>query len=157
MEKTKDSPGIIVPPPLFFVAVFFLSFLLQRLFPIQLSFFQTLTAHILSAVICTGGLCFIVPALGQFIRTKNTVITIKSASSLQTSGVYSITRNPMYLGSSMAYLGLAFIFGNWWTVVLLPILILLVTRLIILREEKYLMRSFGNSYADYKEKVRRWI
>lgn len=157
MGKTKDSPGILLPPPLFFMAVFFLSYLFQWFFPLPLNFFQTITAHIISGVISTAGLFFIIPALGQFIRTRNSVATFRAATSLQTDGIYSITRNPMYLGTSMTYLGLALIFGNWWTVLLFPAMILLVSLTIIPREEAYLLRSFGDSYLDYKEKVRRWI
>ena len=157
MGKTKDSPGILLPPPLFFMAIFFLSYFFQWFFPLRRNFFQTITAHVISGVISTAGLFFIIPALGQFIRTKNSVATFRAATSLQTVGIYSITRNPMYLGTSMTYLGLAFIFGNWWTVLLFPVMILLVSMMIIPREEAYLFRSFGDSYLDYKEKVRRWI
>ena len=157
MGKTKDSPGILLPPPLFFMAIFFISYFFQWFFPLRRNFFQTITAHAISVVISTAGLFFIIPALGQFIRTKNSVATFRAATSLQTGGIYSITRNPMYLGTSMAYLGLAFIFGNWWTVILFPVMILVVSLMIIPREEAYLFRSFGDSYLDYKEKVRRWI
>ncbi len=45
-----------------------------------------------------AGMIFNVPALRQFIKTKNTVVTIKPASSLQTNGIYSVCRNPMYTG-----------------------------------------------------------
>ena len=93
----------------------------------------------------------------QFIKSKNTVVTVKPASSLQTSGIYSVSRNPMYLGLILIYLGMAFIFGNWWTLLLFPVLIVLINYLIILPEERYLIRAFGNSYSDYKNRVRRWI
>ena len=61
-----------------------------------------------------------IPALRQFFKTKNTIVLIKPANSLQTTGIYSLTRNPMYLSLMLMYLGMAFIFGNWWTLFLAP-------------------------------------
>lgn len=157
MKNIKDNPGVFIPPPLFYVALFFLSFLMQRYFHIRREFFQTLFAHISGVILIITGFIFTVPALRQFIKTKNTVITIKPATSLQTSGIYSVTRNPMYLGLILVYTGLAFVIGNWWTIILLPILFILVTYLIILPEERYLSGAFRNIYPDYKKKTRRWI
>ena len=157
MKNIKDNPGVFIPPPLFYVALFFLSFLMQRYFPIRREFFQTLFASISGVLLIITGFIFSVPALRQFIKTKNTVITVKPATSLQTSGIYSVTRNPMYLGLILVYTGLAFVIGNWWTIILLPILFILVTYLIILPEERYLSGAFGNIYPDYKKRTRRWI
>jgi protein-S-isoprenylcysteine O-methyltransferase Ste14 len=84
-------------------------------------------------------------------------MTIRRANTLQTTGVYAITRNPMYLSLLLVYLGLTCIAGNWWNVMLLPLLLLVVQQYIIKREERYLMRQFGNSYAEYKARVRRWL
>ena len=63
----------------------------------------------------------------------------------------------MYLGLMFIYLGMAFIFGNWWTLFLIPVLIGLIYYFVIRREESYLQRAFGNDYIEYTKKVRRWI
>ena len=85
------------------------------------------------------------------------MITIKSANSLQTDGVYAITRNPMYLGLLFLYTGIAFFAGNWWTFILIPMVVIIITTYVISREEKYLLDAFGQDYTSYKIKVRRWI
>ncbi len=157
MKNTKDNPGVRIPPPLFYATIFLLSILLQRYFPIRSAFFHCTLANIIGGVIIIAALFFIIPALLRFIKTKNTVITVKPATSLQTNGIYSVTRNPMYVGVLLLYLSLAFIFANWWTILLIPVLIILITYLLIQPEERYLMRAFGNSYSDYKKRVRRWI
>jgi protein-S-isoprenylcysteine O-methyltransferase Ste14 len=158
MKNVKDNPGVFIPPPLFYVIIFLLSFILQGYFTIRSAFFfHSMIANIIGIIIIVAGLIFSVPALRQFIKSRNTVITFKPAASLQTNGIYSVSRNPMYTGLLFQYLGLALIFGNWWTLILFPVLIVLVQYLIILPEERYLMRAFGNSYSDYKNKVRRWI
>ena len=91
------------------------------------------------------------------MKTKNTPVIIKSASSLQTTGIYSVSRNPMYLSLLLIYTGLAFLIGNWWNIILLPLLFLVVQEYVIKREEKYLERRFGQEYLNYKLKVRRWL
>jgi protein-S-isoprenylcysteine O-methyltransferase Ste14 len=157
MENRRNNPGVFIPPPLFYVALFLLSFPLQKKIPINRSFFQTPIASVLGTILILAGFFFAVPALRRFFKTKNTLITVKPATSLQTEGIYSLSRNPMYLGLILVYSGLAFIFGNWWTFLLLPVLFALVTFLIIRPEEKYLSRAFGDSYSAYRKSTRRWL
>jgi protein-S-isoprenylcysteine O-methyltransferase Ste14 len=158
MNMKKDNPGVFIPPPLFYALIFLFSIVLQKSYTINKAFFfHSTTAIILGLIFILTGLIFSIPALMQFFKSKNTIIPIKPASSLQVSGIYSISRNPMYLGLMFTYLGLAFIFGNWWTILLIPVLVLLVHYLIIVPEEKYLLRAFGSSYTEYTRKVRRWI
>jgi len=98
-----------------------------------------------------------VRSLRQFFLTKNTLILIKPASSLQITGIYGITRNPMYVGLAILYLGITCLIGNWWNVILFPLLFIIVQEYIIKREEKYLELEFGKEYNDYKKTVRRWL
>ena len=157
MESHNDNPRIYIPPPLLYVATFFFANLIQRLLPLNKAFFYTSSSKWLGSVIILTGLIFTIPALRQFFQTKNTLVTIKPANSLQTTGIYSVSRNPMYISLLLIYTGLSFIIGNWWNLALLPLLILTVQEYVIKREEKYLERRFGQSYFDYKAKVRRWI
>jgi protein-S-isoprenylcysteine O-methyltransferase Ste14 len=158
MKNSKDSPGVFIPPPLIYAGFFLLSFLIQGYLTIKAAFFfHSRAANIAGLLIIFTGLAFILPALRQFFQTKNTVALIKPATSLQTSGIYSLTRNPMYVGLSLIYLGMALIFGNWWTLILFPVLLATVHFRVIRPEEKYLSRAFGDHYTEYKNKVRRWI
>lgn len=157
MENKTDHPGVYIPPPLIYVATFFVAIFMQKYAPLDRAFFHTTAARIIGIVAILGSLGFNFPALRQFFKTKNTVITVKPASSLQTTGIYSISRNPMYISLLLVYTGLSFLIGNWWNLILLPLLILIVQEYIIKREEKYLDRRFGQEYADYKTKVGRWF
>lgn len=156
MQK-KDHPGVYIPPPLIYVAFFFLSAALQKIMPLNNLFLQTATATTAGWILLVAGMVIVVPALWKFIVSKNTVVTIKPASSLQTTGIYAITRNPMYLGLLLLYCGIGIFKGNWWTFMLIPLLIVAVQLYIIRKEERYLQRAFGNEYLQYKRKVRRWI
>lgn len=157
MESKKDHPGVYVPPPLFYVACFFLAIFLQKVVPLNTSFFVSGASKVIGVTILVIGLFFNLPSIRQFFKTKNTLITIKPANSLQTTGIYSISRNPMYVSLLLFYAGIAFLLGNWWHFILLPLLILIVQEYVIRREEKYLDRRFGDDYKNYRVKVRRWI
>lgn len=156
MQK-KDHPGVYIPPPLIYVAFFFLSVALHKILPLNNLFLQKATAATAGWILLVAGIVIVVPALWKFIASKNTVVTVKPASSLQTTGIYAITRNPMYLGLLLLYCGVGVFKGNGWTFIVIPLLIATVQLYIIRKEERYLQRAFGNEYLQYKRKVRRWI
>jgi len=157
MKRKKDSPGVYLPPPLFYVLLFFASILLQHYLPLSRKYFESNGSRNLGFLFIVLGLLSVVPALITFFKSKNTLITILPAKSLQQKGIYGVTRNPMYVGLLLVYVGLAFIKGNWWTFILIPLVVWIVTHLVILKEEIYLERAFGQEYEDYKKKVRRWL
>jgi len=153
----QDSPGVYVPPPLIYVVAFLAAIFLQRQFYINDAPFHHPLSKILGIVLLVCSLFFLVTSLTKFFRTKNTLIPFKPASSLQTNGIYSVSRNPMYVGLAIVYLGLTCLIGNWWNIILFPLLIFLVEVLIIKKEESYLERAFKDEFANYRQKVRRWL
>ncbi|QEC68436.1 isoprenylcysteine carboxylmethyltransferase family protein [Panacibacter ginsenosidivorans] len=157
MATKKDNPAVVVPPPLIYVAVFFLSLMLQKYFPINNSFFTSGSSKITGLVLMAIALLFILPALLKFAQSKNTLMTIRPANSLQTNGIYKISRNPMYAGLIFLYSGIGMLKGNWWTFILIPVIIIIVQLYVIKGEENYLQRAFGEAYIQYRKKVRRWI
>lgn len=157
MKNQKDNPGVHVPPPFIYAGFFFLSFFLEKIFPFNNAFLHSKPSSYIGYILIAVAIVFIIRALTQFFKTKNTLITIKPATSLQTNGIYAFTRNPMYLGLLTLYTGIAFLKGNWWTLALIPIVMLIIQTFVIKKEEAYLERAFGNNYMLYKAKVRRWI
>jgi protein-S-isoprenylcysteine O-methyltransferase Ste14 len=150
-----DHADVKIPPPLIYVAGFFLGLLLERAFPI-LVLPKTLSR--VAAVVCIA-LCVILTvwSIGWFHRARTSFIPIKPTTALVVYGPYQFTRNPMYFGLVCLYLGLALWFGMFWAVILLPAVIALVQHYVIAREEQYLERKFGDQYLRYKASVRRWI
>jgi len=157
MENKKDHPGIYVPPPIVYALTFLVAVFIQKKLPIDDSLFHLQLAKIVGTGLLIIALFFLIRSLRQFFLSKNTLVTIMAANSLQTNGIYNITRNPMYLGLAIVYLGISCLIGNWWNIILFPLLLLLIQEYMIKREEKYLERRFGQVYLDYKSKVRRWI
>jgi protein-S-isoprenylcysteine O-methyltransferase Ste14 len=155
--QTKDHPGVYIPPPLLYAAIFMLGIFLQHVFTINNYFFRLRNTKFAGILFLIAASFFIFMSIGQFIRTKNTVMTIRPANTLQTTGIYTITRNPMYQGLVFVYIGLTCIAGNWWNLILLPLLLFVVQQYVIRREESYLTREFGSIYSEYKARVRRWL
>lgn len=154
---TSKGPRIYLPPPLLYVIPFILALLIQHKIPMDSSFFSTTIIKGIGIALCLVTVFFLFTSLRQFFITKNTLIPFLRAKSLQTTGVYAITRNPMYLGLALAYLALTCFIGNWWNIILFPVLILIVQETMIKKEERYLTAEFGQTFLDYMAKVRRWI
>lgn len=155
-NKSK-GPGVYFPPPLIYVLVFVAAVIIQKKLPIAKTLFHSGIFKIIGVIFIFTALFFLIKSLRQFFLTKNTVILIKPATSLQTTGIYAITRNPMYLGLAILYLGITCFVGNWWNLILLPLLLVIIQEYIIKPEEKYLAIEFETEFEAYKNKVRRWI
>jgi protein-S-isoprenylcysteine O-methyltransferase Ste14 len=76
---------------------------------------------------------------------------------LVTDGPFRYTRNPGYLGLTMLYAGIAVLRNALWAILLLPLVLYVIQRQVIGREERYLERTFGEEYLAYKARVRRWV
>ena len=83
-------------------------------------------------------------------------IDIEQPSTLISSGPYAISRNPMYIGWTLLYLGAALVTRNAWMVALFPIVAGIIHRE-VLREEPTLEQAFGEEYLRYRKLVRRYL
>jgi protein-S-isoprenylcysteine O-methyltransferase Ste14 len=95
----------------------------------------------------------------SFRRAMTTVNPMKpeTSSVLVDSGIYRLTRNPMYLGFFLGLLGWAVILSNIFAFLLLPVFILYMVRFQIEPEEKALAAIFGPVFVAYKARVRQWL
>ena len=72
-------------------------------------------------------------------------------------GIYKWTRNPIYLGDTLVLAGIAFSVNTWWILVMLPLLVAFLQLGVILREEHFLEKQFGEPYIRYQSTARRWF
>jgi protein-S-isoprenylcysteine O-methyltransferase Ste14 len=95
----------------------------------------------------------------SFRRAGTTVNPMKpeSSSSLVTSGIYELTRNPMYLGFLLVLLGWAVFLSSLPAFLFLPAFILYMNHFQIEPEERALAALFGPAFAAYKARTRRWL
>jgi protein-S-isoprenylcysteine O-methyltransferase Ste14 len=84
-------------------------------------------------------------------------IDVETPAELVTSGPYTHSRNPMYIGWTSLYLGISFLFNSMWSMVFLPFVQLYTHYYVILQEESYLEERFGEEYMDYRTQVRRYL
>jgi len=157
MKTKQDSPGVYIPPPLIYVLIFITAIFIQKRVYIDDTLLRLRLTRGIGIVFLIAAFFFLATSLTKFFKTRNTVILIKPASSLQTGGVYAISRNPMYVGLLFVYLGITCFIGNWWNIILLPLLIFIMQAYVIKSEEKYLERAFGDEFIVYKKRVRRWL
>jgi len=153
------GPGVLIPPPLLFVFPMAMGFVVQYIVPIGIVT-GVRPAHTLRLVGWAEiliGLALNAWAVGTFNRLETTVIPRRPARTLAAEGPYKLTRNPMYLGFAIIYLGVAFVANAFWVLLFLPEAIVLVWLLAIKLEEAYLRREFGAAYDEYRSRVRRWI
>jgi len=144
-----------IPPPLYFISGIAIGTLLNALMPIH---WKLLRYHLLiSGCFIAFGMMLASSAVYYFRLRRTPVLPHKSASALVIRGPYRFTRNPMYLALSLCYLGISILVHSFWSILLLPLVLLLIRWRVIAREERYLERRFGADYAAYRACVRRWI
>lgn len=105
------------------------------------------------------GIAFDLWGLLAFRRAKTTVNPMKpqSASSMVDSGIYRVTRNPMYVGLVFILCGWAVFLWSWWALPGPFAFAAYIGRFQIAPEEKALTTLFGDEYLSYKARVRRWL
>ena len=158
MTAHPSSPRVYFPPPFLFVLGFAAGLGLHRLWPLGLlpggrSAVSVLLAWGLVAL----GLGLAWWGVWTFYRAKTGIIPHHSASQIVTHGPYRFTRNPMYVGLTAIYLGLAVWTNRLWLVLMLPLVLLVLWAYVIRREERYLHAAFPEDYAAYTARVRRWL
>jgi len=113
--------------------------------------------NLLGIVVFFAGAWLAIAARRQFVKNETPVPFSDTTNLLHTNGIYRFTRNPMYLGITVGLLGVALIFSSYLNF-LFPLLFLVwMDRLYIPREEQALQNQFGDQYAEFRKRVRRWI
>ena len=154
-ETATGARVIFIPPPLYYAAGFVVGLILDAVVGLPIGGRPVTT--VIGAVPAVLGLAFTQAGVLAVLRNKTTIVPHHPVSTLVTTGAYRWSRNPMYTGLAILYLGGALLLGSWWPIVLLPLVMLAVTTLVIQPEERYLAERFGMEYADYRARVRRWL
>ena len=110
-------------------------------------------------VLLVAGLLLMLVAVASFVVAKTTVNPLRPsrASSLVTTGIFRLSRNPIYLGDLLVLAALAVWLGNAVNVVLLVPFVWTINRFQIIPEERALTDLFGERYVAYCSRVRRWL
>jgi protein-S-isoprenylcysteine O-methyltransferase Ste14 len=157
IDAASDRPDVVVFPPLIWVATMALAALLQWLMPTGFLSRVDLGFRVLiGAAVLVAGVSLAATGRRTLVRLGTNVSPLSPTTALATEGIFGWTRNPLYVGGTLAMLGFALIGALDWLPVLLVPSLLILHRGVVLREESYLERKFGDAYRRYKANVPRY-
>lgn len=155
---TRDrGPGVDFPPPLVYVLGFGLGAFLERVLPSVGHFPEAMWFSVTGLIVFAVGIVLAATGMITFRLHKTTIYPNQPARNLVTTGIYAHTRNPMYVGLAIAYLGGVLATGLVWPLCLLPAVMGTIQSAVIAREERHLHARFPEEYAEYASRVRRWV
>lgn len=154
-EIDKRGAAVNFPPPLVFLIVMSLAYVLHLFLPLALPYSDVLiylgAAVLVLSFILLGNLFL------AFRRVKTHIEPWKPTSHIITKGIFAYSRNPIYLVFCLLSLGFALILNSVWLLISIFPSAYLVYQIAIKKEEMYLEKKFGEEYLSYKRQVRRWL
>ena len=147
-----------VPPPLLFLLSYVAGEGLHYVAPLPLTrVMPNGASYVIGALLLVAGIAVVLTCVRMFFAANTTVIPHRRSARLVTRGPYRATRNPMYVGVTLIYLGIAALRAVLWPVLLLPIPLVILNYVVIPQEESLLRATFGAAYEQYCARVRRWL
>lgn len=143
-------------PPVWLVLCIVLAWVQARYLAFGLSFGGG-WVDLLGGLLVGAGVLLMALAFVEFRRHATTVIPHNTPSALIQSGVFSRTRNPIYLADTLILAGLILRFDAVLALVLVPVFVWVIERRFIVPEEDRMRREFREEFARYEQKVRRWV
>lgn len=155
---SERHADVLVRPPILYLGGLFAGVLIELVWPIG----PGLAGGGLRPVLIGLGLAAIGLGIGwkgirQFSDAGTSLQVDEPTQALVTGGLYGWSRNPIYIGLSVLYAGLAIALTTGWALLLLPVVIGVMNKGVIEREEAYLAGEFKEDYLAYKKQVPRWL
>jgi protein-S-isoprenylcysteine O-methyltransferase Ste14 len=151
-----DKTDFLIPP----VALFYFYTVFAAAFgwPLASSqrFFQSTTVAWLGVALCLGGLLILVLSMVAFGKSFRVGIDVDQPGRLVTTGIFVLSRNPIYVGFFLFLVGQLLVFPNWIPLFYLAGATVLFHRQ-VLREEEFMRQRYGHEYAEYCGRVRRYL
>ncbi len=148
-------PGVAFPPPLLFAGALAAGLLAGRGEPSET--FGARAGRIVGPASAVAGVLCCAAAVRAMRAARTTLRPTETATALCTSGVFAYTRNPIYVGFTSVYVGVAMALRSQPAFVLLPVVLALLDRHVVDREERSLEGAFPEAYRAYRARVPRWF
>ncbi|HJT44788.1 MAG TPA: isoprenylcysteine carboxylmethyltransferase family protein [Chthoniobacterales bacterium] len=156
METTTEHAGVPVHPPLFFLSALLLGALIDdRVYPLMI--FHNPTGRWIGGVLAIIGVALVATGRATMIKHGTNVNPTQPTITIVQAGPFRFTRNPLYVGLTVIYIGLSLALNTWWSLLLLIPVWIVMHVFVVRREEAYLEGKFGDSYLAYKRRVRRYV
>ncbi len=144
----------ILPPVYFLISIVTMA-LLNLLAPI--SYFAQYPLNLLGIIPLVMGVALNLIADAAFKKAQTTVKPFEISTALITTGVFRISRHPMYSGMVLLLIGIAILMGALSPLIIIVFFAALIEFVFVRVEEKMLAKQFGLAWTDYQSKVRKWI
>jgi len=151
----NDSPDVALPPLLLFVVALAGGLLMDG--NVWTAHHMLHASQWIGVPIALAGVALIASTLALFWRFRTHTEPWEPASALIEAGPYKLSRNPMYLGMALASGGIAVFFESIAALILIALVVAIIDRWVVAREEAYLTRRFGEAFSAYRRRVRRWL
>ena len=155
MEIHDDSPQVIAYPPLIYLSGLVLGIAMHFIDPMTF-ISEKLTLPLGVAALLLSWF-LVIRAMRSLMDAHTNVDPRQPTTALVTSGPYAFSRNPIYLSMALFAVGIGILANELWIILTLIPVLGIIHIGVILREEKYLTKKFGEEYARYKARVRRWM
>jgi protein-S-isoprenylcysteine O-methyltransferase Ste14 len=154
-KQNEDRPDVIAWPPLIFAGCAVAGAIAHFIFPVRVIRYPIALLIGLALAVLSMSVAIwakrVMEAAGTNVRPDRPALTVVRG------GPYRVTRNPMYLSLCLLQLAIGFFLDDWVPLLFTGILALILHFGVILREESYLERKFGEPYLSFKRQVRRWL
>lgn len=155
MSQKDRGPGVKIPPPVIYLFFALVGYGIESVRPAGL--FGLSEVPFLAYALILAGLLIAITAALHFWRAKTHIEPWQPASQLITCGIFSYSRNPIYLAFILVTLGAGLLLNSLWITLSVIPATLCLYQWVIRKEEHYLEQRFGDTYLQYKQSVRRWF
>jgi protein-S-isoprenylcysteine O-methyltransferase Ste14 len=156
-DHDSETSRPIVRPPLLYLGCLILALVLDRVLAVPVALPEAAPCWIAGGGLILLGIAIFVAGIGNFTRAATPVPSTQPVRALVTTGIHGWSRNPIYVGMSLFYLGIGLAARSPWAFILAAPIAVTMRFGVVAREEAYLERRFGDAYRDYKARVRRWL
>ena len=157
MNAYRMKPLAFPWPPLIYCAAIAAALLLQAYFPLSVAETNIWIARLAGGLLILAAIVLDVWAMRTLMDCHTTILPNRCSTHLVTSGPYRFTRNPIYLGYTLATAGIGLVMLNPWCIVTAMIAAVLTSIVAIKREELHLLSRFGIDFERYCNGTTRWI
>ncbi len=124
---------------------------------LQMPFVSSAIARVGGLLFLLSGIVLAASAARLFSKAKTGIVPFSESTKLVVSGAYRFTRNPMYLGMFFCLIGVTLLVNNVLGLLVLLLFFFIIRQKFVLKEEVQMQETFGDDYAQFKARIRRWI
>ena len=158
MINTDERPNTLPWPPMLYAGLIIVAMVLNRAAPLPIASEPAPGwLFTVGTMLFVTGFALDIGTLLLFARRKANFLPHRAATQLITDGTFRLSRNPIYLGNTLALLGAGIAFNSLWLILAALLAAILVHHLAIVREERHLAAKFGAEWQAYAKRTPRWL